>query len=196
VRRFGLPPALLFFASPKKSKQKKGEPKAVALSGCLALLAPRGVGRKLATLKQAPALIRTPLRCSARPMAQEARIPRVLVRCAHLAHVAHTWTRYARGRKSSRWRLRLRAQCRSRVRTKPQAIHYDSPVPQRRPPNPHRNLPHQHPYPAQKKQNWVFQLPFTPAGVKGRGGSGGPIRGEAVGKFVKSTQQITLSLRF
>jgi len=51
---FGLPPALLFFASPKKSKQKKGEPKAVALSGCLALLAPRGVGRKLASLKQRP----------------------------------------------------------------------------------------------------------------------------------------------
>ena len=24
-----------------------------------------------------------------------------------------------------------------------------------------------------KKPNWVFQLPFTPAGVKGRGGSGG-----------------------
>ncbi len=24
-----------------------------------------------------------------------------------------------------------------------------------------------------KKQNWLFQLPFTPAGVKGRGGSGG-----------------------
>jgi hypothetical protein len=33
VHRFGLPPALLFFASPKKSKQKKGEPKVVALSG-------------------------------------------------------------------------------------------------------------------------------------------------------------------
>ena len=33
--RFGLPPALLFFASPKKSKQKKGEPKAVPLRGTL-----------------------------------------------------------------------------------------------------------------------------------------------------------------
>jgi hypothetical protein len=83
-----LPQASLFFASPKKSKQKKGEPKAVALSGCLALLASRGVGRKLATLRQAPALIRPPLRCSARPMAQGARIPRVLVRCAHIAHAS------------------------------------------------------------------------------------------------------------
>ena len=35
VHRFGLPPALLFFASPKKSKQKKGEPKAVALRAAL-----------------------------------------------------------------------------------------------------------------------------------------------------------------
>jgi hypothetical protein len=35
VRRFGLRPALLFFASPKKSKQKKGEPKAVALRAAL-----------------------------------------------------------------------------------------------------------------------------------------------------------------
>ena len=28
--------------------------------------------------------------------------------------------------------------------------------------------------PIQRKElNWLFQLPFTPAGVKGRGGSGG-----------------------
>jgi hypothetical protein len=35
VPRFGLPPALLFLASPKKRKQKKGEPKAVALRAAL-----------------------------------------------------------------------------------------------------------------------------------------------------------------
>jgi len=161
VRRFGLPPALLFFASPKKSKQKKGEPKAVALSGCLALLAPRGVGRKLATLRQAPALNRTPLRCSARPMAQGARTPPVLVRCAHLAHAAHAWTRYAHGRKGARWRWRLGTQCRRRIRTKPKPINYNRIVSQRRPTNPHRNLPHQHPYPAQKNKLGV-QAPLHP----------------------------------
>ena len=35
VHRIGLPPALLFFASPKKSKQKKGDPKAEPLRGSL-----------------------------------------------------------------------------------------------------------------------------------------------------------------
>ena len=30
-----------------------------------------------------------------------------------------------------------------------------------------------------KKPNWLFQLPFTPAGVKGRGGSGGQTKANA-----------------
>jgi len=59
--------ALLFFASTKKRWAKGRAP-----LGYLALLAPPGVGRKLAALKQAPALIRSPLRCSARPHGVEA----------------------------------------------------------------------------------------------------------------------------
>ncbi|MEI6619762.1 MAG: hypothetical protein WCO17_11585, partial [Betaproteobacteria bacterium] len=43
-----------------------------------------GVGRKLATLKQAPALIRAPLRCSARPMAAGDRA------CSFAALTLHT----------------------------------------------------------------------------------------------------------
>jgi hypothetical protein len=69
--------------------------------------------------------------------------------------------------------LRLGTPRRRRIRTKPQAIHYDSPVPQRRRPNPHRNLPHQHPYPAKNNQIGYSSPPSPPEGVKGRGGSGG-----------------------
>jgi len=81
-------------------------------------------------------------------MAQEARIPRVLVRFAHLAHAAHPWTRYARGREGARERLRLGKPCQCRIRTKPQPMDYNRIVPQSKPTNPLRNLPHQHPYPA------------------------------------------------
>ena len=105
-------------------------------------------------------------------MAQGAPIPRALVRCAYLAHAAHASTRYARGRKDARWRLRLGTPCQYRVRTKPKAIHYDSPVLQRRPPNPYRNLPHQNPYPAQSKQIGYSSSPSPREGVKGRGSGG------------------------
>jgi hypothetical protein len=203
----------------RKVSKRKASQRPWPLQGCLALLAVRGVGRKLATLKQAPALIRAPLRCSARPMAQGARIPRVLVRCAHLAHA---WTRQcALGARAQKLPLALAPnnavpaphphqapihqlrQHRSPIEankpgsqplapkplsglikpnwvfklpftprggegaggkrgkknyskklhpTKPQSINYDSPISQRRPPNPHRNLPHQHPSPAQNNQ--------------------------------------------
>ncbi len=69
--------------------------------------------------------------------------------------------------------MRLGTPRRRRVRTKPQSINYDSPVPQCRPPNPHRKLPHQHPYPAQNNQIGCSSSPSPPEGVKGRGGSGG-----------------------
>jgi len=68
----------------RKDKQKKGEPKAVPPAGYLALLASPGVVRKLARLRQAPALIRSPLRCSARPMAAGARV------CSFAALTLHT----------------------------------------------------------------------------------------------------------
>ena len=82
----------LCFAKEKVSKRKASQ--RPCPFGYLALLAPPGVGRKLATLKQAPALIRAPLRCSARPMARE---PRVLVRCAHLARVGWRAVRLVMG---------------------------------------------------------------------------------------------------
>ena len=58
----------LFFASPKKSKQKKGDPGVCVPSlryGQPAVLASGGVSCKLASLKQARALIRLKLRSSA-----------------------------------------------------------------------------------------------------------------------------------
>jgi len=61
----------------------------------------------------------------------------------------------------------------NRSHTNHQSIHYDRIVPQSGPTNPHRNATTQKHLSKTKKPNWVFQLPFTPAGVKGRGGSGG-----------------------
>jgi hypothetical protein len=79
---------------------------------------------------------------------------------------------------SARWRMRLGTPSQRRIRTKPQTINYNRIVPQSRQTNPHRNLPHQNPLSCLKKPNCVFRLPFTPAGVKGRGGSGGQNSGE------------------
>ena len=67
----GLAPAvaLLSFASPKESTQRKGEPKSGPLRAalrCLALLAPGGVGLNSPSAQATPTLIRQPLRCSAR----------------------------------------------------------------------------------------------------------------------------------
>ena len=59
------------------------------------------------------------------------------------------------------------------IRTKPHSTDYNCDVPQCRHPNPHRKIPHQHPYPAQKKQNWLFRLPFAPRGGEGAGGKRG-----------------------
>ena len=68
----GLAPAgdLLFFASPKKPKEKKGDPMVWVPAlryGQPAVLAENGVRHKLASLKQVPALIRFRLRSSAQP---------------------------------------------------------------------------------------------------------------------------------
>jgi hypothetical protein len=60
-----------------------------------------------------------------------------------------------------------------RSHTNHQSINYDRIVPQSGPTNPPCNATIQKHLSKPKKQNWVFQLPFTPAGVKGRGGSGG-----------------------
>jgi len=60
----------LFFASPKKSKQKKGDPTCCVPSlryGQPAVLGPAGVSCKLASLRQARALIRLALCSSAHP---------------------------------------------------------------------------------------------------------------------------------
>ena len=60
--------ASLFFASPKKSKQKKGDPAVCVPAlrcGQPAVLGPAGVTCKLAALRQARALIRLALRSSA-----------------------------------------------------------------------------------------------------------------------------------
>jgi hypothetical protein len=59
---------LLFFASPKKSKQKKGDPGACVPSlryGHLPVLSPAGVELELASLRQSLALIRLGFRSSA-----------------------------------------------------------------------------------------------------------------------------------
>ena len=59
---------LLFFVSPKKPKEKKGDPTVCVPSlryGQPAVLSPAGVSCKLASLRQARALIRLALRSSA-----------------------------------------------------------------------------------------------------------------------------------
>jgi hypothetical protein len=76
-----------------------------------------------------------------------------------------------RGRRSSS----SNRQSRNRSRANHQSIDYDRTVPQSGPTNPHRSAPIQNHLSKTKKQNWLFKLPFTPAGVKGRGGSGGQI---------------------
>ena len=68
----GLAPAgdLLFFASPKKPKEKKGDPMVWVPSlryGQPAVLAENGVELELASLRQSLALIRFRLRSSAQP---------------------------------------------------------------------------------------------------------------------------------
>jgi len=86
----GLAPAagltFLCFAKEKISKRKASQRPCPCGVPC-ATRAARG-RTQTRYAQTAPALIRSPLRCSARPMAQEARIPRVLVRCAHLAHAS------------------------------------------------------------------------------------------------------------
>jgi hypothetical protein len=61
----------LFFVSPKKSKQKKGDPMVrvpfAAAQGQPAVLAENGAGLELASLRQSPVLIRFRLRASAQP---------------------------------------------------------------------------------------------------------------------------------
>ena len=59
------------------------------------------------------------------------------------------------------------------IRTKPHSTDYNCDVPQCRHPNPHRNIPQQHPYSAQKNKIGCSSPPSPPEGVKGRGGSGG-----------------------
>ena len=121
----------------------------------------------------APALIRAPLRCSARPMAaggpntacaRSLRSPctRLLARCAR-----------CRGSRRFRHNKQKHSRTHHRSHTNHQSINYDRIVPQSGPTNPPRSAPIQKHLSKTKKPNWVFQLPFTPAGVKGRGRSGG-----------------------
>ena len=99
--------------------------------------------------------------------------------CSFAALTLHTQigAQCARCRGSRRFRhnkqKRNRTHSRSRSRAKPPSIDYDRIVPQSGPTNPPCSAPIQKHLSKTKKQNWVFQLPFTPAGVKGRGGSGG-----------------------
>ena len=76
-----------FFCFAKRKSPKKRRAKDRAPAGYPALLALGGVWRKLASLKQAPALIRPTLRCSARPNGGKSgeRIPRAraLARTLH-----------------------------------------------------------------------------------------------------------------
>jgi len=151
----------------------------VALSGCLALLAPPGVGRKLATLRQAPALIRSPLRCSARPnglrgacarslaltLHTRAGVPQVLRRSSSSAKIqsidcgCHAHQRPRRNQPSNRLRPNL-----MRFTT---TAPFTNAGPQIRTAAFRTETPIQ-----RKKPNGLFQLPFTPAGVKGRGEAG------------------------
>ena len=91
---FGPAAELLFFASPKKSNQKKGEPRPCP-SRFLALLAAFGTLANSLRSNNASVLIRTLLRCSARPngggiplgSSASRTSPVGLVRFAHLAGV-------------------------------------------------------------------------------------------------------------
>ena len=78
-----LPRASLFFASPKKSKQKKGEPKAVPLRGALRYSRRPGSG---ANSLRSNSVRPDPRAAALLSMANGSGGPRVLVRCAHLAH--------------------------------------------------------------------------------------------------------------
>ena len=131
--------------------------------GYLALLAPPGVRRKLAALKQAPALIRAPLRCSARPNGAGSV-------CSFAALTLHTpvWAR--RARKRVRWRLpKFRSSVSGPTRNPlTTTATFTNLCEQTCPATSRTNAPTRY-----KKSNWLFKLPFTPAGVKGRGGSGG-----------------------
>ena len=97
--------------------------------------------------------------------------------CSFTALTLHTQigAQCARCRGSRRFRHNKQKHNRThgRSHTNHQSIHYDRIVPQSRPTNPPRSAPIQKHLSKTKKPNWVFQLPFTPAGVKGRGGSGG-----------------------
>jgi hypothetical protein len=70
----------------------------------------------------------------------------------------------------------LLAQPRKALCPMPQTIYYNRFVHQPGRTNPHRNATIQNPFSKTKKQNWLFKLPFTPAGVKGRGGKRGDIQ--------------------
>ena len=87
---------------------------------------------------------------------------RLLARCAH-----------CRGISRFRHNKQNHNRTHSRGRAKPPSINYDRIVRQSGPTNPPCNATIQKHLSKPKKPNWVFQLPFTPAGVKGRGGSGG-----------------------
>ena len=65
----GLGPAadLLSFASPKESRQRKGEPKSGPLRGALRCSVRSGCAQTRLRLKHARPFLRAPLRCSARP---------------------------------------------------------------------------------------------------------------------------------
>ena len=91
------------------------------------------------------------------------------------SHCTRLLARYARCSGSPRFRHNKQKRNRThrRSRAKHQSIDYDRIVPQSGPTNPPRSAPIQKHLSKTKKPNWVFQLPFTPAGVKGRGGSGG-----------------------
>ena len=144
---------------------------AAGLTCCLALRAARGVGRKLATLKQRPPLIRAPLRCSARPDGEGS------------PHTA--CARSLRSPCTRCTRLCARALAPGNAVPAPYprqapSVNYNRIVPQSAPTNPHRNLPHQHPFPAQNNQIGCSSPPSPPPGVTGRGGRGGQDRGTNV----------------
>jgi len=73
----------------------------------------------------------------------------------------------------ARRRGSFRDRSRKSSRAKPQSIDYDRTIHQSGPTNPPHSAPIQKHISKTKKPNWLFKLPFTPAGVKGRGGSGG-----------------------
>jgi len=91
----------------------------------------------------------------------------------HTLHTAGRATRAGAKAPASACALARRTVAISAPSTKPQPINYNRIVPQSRPTNPHRNLSHQHPYPAHKHKIGYSSSPSPPEGVKGRGGSGG-----------------------